>query len=349
MRTLLVLSLVLAACAPGVPAAVKATPTSAPPTSSAEATGSGASSAATARTSTAPGPVTLKEFPVPAGSGPHDVAPAADGGVWFTAQRSGQLGWLDPKTGQTKMIALGVGSAPHGVIVGPDGAPWITDGGLNAIVRVEPTTGATTRWNLPTPNANLNTAAFDKAGTLWFTGQNGVYGFVGRDQGVRTFTAPRGAGPYGITVTPDGVPFFASLAGSYLGRIDPRTTEASIAEPPTKAQGTRRAWTDSKGVVWTSEWNAGQLGRYDPKTEQWKEWKLPGARPQAYAVFVDDRDIVWLSEWSSSSIVRFDPATETFTSFPHAPNGGVRQLHGRPGEVWGALSALDKLLLITTR
>jgi virginiamycin B lyase len=109
-------------------------------------------------------------------------------------------------------------------------------------------------------------------------------------------------------------------------------------------------WSDSKGAIWVSEWTAGQVGRYDPKSGQWKEWKLPNsARPQAYAVFVDDKDIVWLSEWTSSSIVRFDPTTETFTSFPHAANGGVRQLHGRPGEVWGALSALDKLLLLTTR
>jgi hypothetical protein len=30
--------------------------------------------------------VAVRMFPVPAGSRPHDVAPAADGGVWFTAQ-----------------------------------------------------------------------------------------------------------------------------------------------------------------------------------------------------------------------------------------------------------------------
>lgn len=30
--------------------------------------------------------------------------------------------------------------------------------------------------------------------------------------------------------------------------------------------------------------------------------------------------------------------------YPHAPGGNVRQIHGRPGEVWGALSAHDKLL-----
>ena len=80
----------------------------------------------------------MHAFPVPAGSRPHDVAPAVDGGVWYTAQGSGELGWLDPATGETRHTPLGSGSRPHGVIVGPDGAPWITDGGLNAIVRVDP-------------------------------------------------------------------------------------------------------------------------------------------------------------------------------------------------------------------
>src|SRR5215472_11571652 len=80
----------------------------------------------------------VQEFSVPAGSHPHDVAPAVDGGVWFTAQAAGYLGWLDPNSGEIRQIPLGPHSAPHGVIVGPDGAPWMTDGGQNAIVRVDP-------------------------------------------------------------------------------------------------------------------------------------------------------------------------------------------------------------------
>ena len=91
----------------------------------------------------------VREYPVPAGTHPHDVAPARDGGVWYTAQRSGALGHLDPATGRTRHIPLGDGSAPHGVIVGPDGAPWITDGGLNAIVRVDPRTSAVRVFRLP--------------------------------------------------------------------------------------------------------------------------------------------------------------------------------------------------------
>src|SRR6187455_3027502 len=106
----------------------------------------------------------VKYFNVPQGDHPHDVAPAPDGTVWYTGQRAGVLGRLNPDTGQVDRIPLGEGSAPHGVIIGPDGAAWITDGGLNAIVRVDPASLAVTVHRLPEGRGytNLNTATFDK-------------------------------------------------------------------------------------------------------------------------------------------------------------------------------------------
>ena len=198
----------------------------------------------------------------------------------------------------------------------------------------------------------LNTATFDRMGMLWFTGQNGVYGRLDPSTGDLTvFDAPRGPGPYGIIATPDGSRvFYASLAGSYLGRIDAATGTTAVIEPPNPRAGPRRAWADSKGRIWTSEWNAGNVSVYDPGAKAWKSWHLPGSRPQAYAVFVDDRDIVWLSDWGANAIVRFDPASEAFTAFPSPrKNAGVRQLLGRPGEVWGAESGTDRLIVLTTR
>jgi virginiamycin B lyase len=296
---------------------------------------------------------TVHEFTLPGGQGPHDVAPAPDGTVWYTAQLAGDLGRLDPRTGEVRRIKLGTGSAPHGVIVGPDAAPWITDGGLNAIVRVDPATSDVHRYPLPAnrPGANLNTAAFDARGILWFTGQSGVYGRLDPRTGeMAVFDAPRGPGPYGITSTSDGAIFYASLAGSYLGRLDLGTGAATALDPPTPRQGARRVWSDSHGRLWISEWNAGQLGRYDPATGQWREWKLPGDHPQPYAVYVDDRDVVWLSDFGANALVRFDPQTETFAIFPlPSPNASVRQLLGRPGELWGAESGTNKLVLLTTR
>jgi len=297
--------------------------------------------------------LTVREYPVPAGSRPHDVAPAPDGGVWYTAQGSGELGWLDPKTGRTRHIPLGEGSAPHGVIVGPDGAPWITDGGLNAIVRVDPNTRRVRAFPLPASSgyANLNTAVLDRRGVLWFTGQSGIYGRLDPKVGkVRVFRAPRGAGPYGITVTPGGDVYYASLAGSYLGRIDVGRSTVRVLNPPTRGQGARRAWSDSKGRIWVSEWNAGKVAMYAPATGRWREWRLPGTTPMPYAIYVDDKDMIWLSDFGANALVRFDPRAQKFTRIrlPSSP-ANVRQILGRPGEVWGAESGVDKLVVVRTR
>lgn len=302
------------------------------------------------RESFEPNKFVIEEFPVPSGSHPHDVAPATDGTIWYTAQGSGELGQLDPSTGDTYHIHLGNGSAPHGVIVGPDGAPWITDGGLNAIVRVDPSTKETKIFSLPADNsyANLNTATFDQSGILWFTGQNGIYGRLDPTTGhIKTFASPKGPGPYGISTTPDGDVYFASLAGSYIARIDLETGNVTVLEPPTPDQGARRVWSDSINRIWVSEWDSGKLGVYDPDTKTWKEWQLPGENPLPYAVYVDEHDKVWISDFASNSFLRFDPMLESFEEFKlPSKDAKVRQILGSPEEVWGAESGTDKLVRV---
>jgi len=298
--------------------------------------------------------VTTHGYPLPRGGGyPHDVAVSADGIVWYTAQRDGKLGRLEPASGKVDLIPLGDGAAPHGVIIGPDGAPWVTEGGTNSIVRVDPQTRAVKRWPLPPARkwANLNTATFDKRGRIWFTGQSGVYGRL--DPATSTmdvWDAPRGRGPYGITTTPGGDVYFASLAGSYIARVDLETGAATVIEPPTKDQGARRVWSDSAGRIWVSEWNSGNVSVYDPAAKTWKTWRLPGDSPHTYAVYVDERDIVWLSDFGANAIVRFEPRTEKFQVFPSDARGAnVRQMLGRPGEVWAPESGNDRLVVFRTK
>jgi virginiamycin B lyase len=297
--------------------------------------------------------VTLREYRVFEGAGPHDVAPASDGTVWFTAQAGGELGRLDPPSGRVRRIPLGGGSAPHGVIVGPDGAAWVTDGGQNAILRVDARSLRVRRYPLPRDqaDANLNTATFDRRRRLWFTGQAGVYGRLDPRSGrMRVFDAPRGPGPYGIATTPTGEVWYASLAGSHIAHIDTRSAQVRIVEPPTDGQGARRIWSDSRGRLWISEWNAGKIGVYDPRKRRWREWRLPGDDPQPYAVFVDEADLVWLTDFGANALVRFDPVREQFKIFRlRSPAANVRQLLGRPGEVWGAESGADRLVVARSR
>ncbi len=257
--------------------------------------------------------VAVQAYSLPAGGGPHDVAVGADGIAWYTAQRGGQLGRLDPVTGKVDLISLGPTAAPHGVIIGPDGAPWVTEGGTNSIVRVDPRTREVKHWALPESRGyvNLNTATFDRKGRIWFTGQNGVYGRLDPATGaMQVWDAPRGRGAYGITTTPEGEVYYASLAGSHIARVDLDTGAATVIEPPTKDQGARWVWSDSRGRIWVSEWNSGNVSRYDPRTKTWKTWKLPGDRPRTYAVYVN-----------------------------------VRQILGRPGEVWAPESGADRLVV----
>ena len=141
------------------------------------------------------------------------------------------------------------------MIVGPAGRTWVTDSGLNAIVSVGPKTEEITRYPLPERKgyANLNTAAFDKKGVLWFTGQSGIYGRLDPVSGeMLVFDAPRGYGPYGIDATPGGEIWYVSLAGSYLAHVDTKTNKVKVIDPPTKTAGTRRVWSDSKGKLWVS-------------------------------------------------------------------------------------------------
>ncbi|HEY1363372.1 MAG TPA: lyase [Xanthobacteraceae bacterium] len=290
-------------------------------------------------------------YELPRGDYPHDVAVGPGGEVWYAGQNRGIAGRLDPASGEVERVPLGRDSAPHGVIIGPDGAPWFTDGGQNAIVRLDPGTRQVRTWPLPKepmPYANLNTAAFDGKGRIWFTGQNGIYGRLDPATGdMKVWHAPRGPGPYGITGTPNGDIWFVSLAGSYLANVELTTGAATVHEPPTRNQGARRVWSDSQGRLWISEWSSGNVGVFDPTAGSWKEWKLPGEKARTYAVWVDPDDKVWLSDWAANAIVRFDPATGKFDSFPSdRKNANVRQLLGRKGETWVPESGTERIRVI---
>lgn len=260
------------------------------------------------------------------------------------------LGRLDPQTGQSEQISLGKGSSPHGVIADDNGDAWITDSGLNAIVHVDAQRLGVEVIPLPkeAANANLNTAVFDDDGVLWFTGQNGFYGRLDpNNRDLKVWPAPRGKGPYGIAVTPDGGVWYASLAGNYIGQVDDIADNATTFDAPGNDSGPRRLWADSVGRLWISQWNAGSLARFDPSDNQWKTWKLPGDHPQPYAVYVDAMDQVWLSDFAANALLRFDPQSEKFTAYPSDhEHANVRQLLGRPGEVWGAESGTDRLVVI---
>ena len=283
--------------------------------------------------------------------GNRDVAPAANGSVWFSNQWSGSVGNLDPKTGNYKIYPLGKGSSPHGILMGPDGNLWIMDGGQNAIIRLDSNDHKLTLFSMPKERGdlNLNTGVFDHSGALWFTGQNGVYGRLDPSTSkIKLWPAPKGFGPYGITVTPQGTVWFTNFAANYLLGIDPKKYQTTLVPlPHPSPTGARRVWSDSKGRLWLGTWVSGELLQYDPGHKVWTAYKLPGWGPRAYSTYVDENDVVWLSDFMANSVLRFDPRTESFVDFPGLkPASQVLQMTGRPGQAWGSEQGADVVFVI---
>ena len=125
------------------------------------------------------------------------------------------------------------------------------------------------------------------------------------------------------------------------------TGASTVVEPPKRGAGPRRIWSDSKGMLWSSFWNSGGIGRYDPANKKWTVYPMPNSTAGTYSVYVDDKDRVWATDWPANAIQRFDPKTEKFETFPSdKTQAQVRQMLGRPGELWGAESSNDRLVLV---
>lgn len=298
----------------------------------------------------------LTRFPLKSGMGNRDVAPAPDGTVWFSNQFSGSVGNLDPKTGKYVIVPLGRGSSPHGMVMGPDGNLWVMDGGQNSVVRVASSDHKVTLFHMPEEKGdfNLNTGTFDHAGKFWFTGQNGFFGRVDPATGkVEVWPAPQGFGPYGITVTPQGMVWYTNFAANHLVGIDPasygkgklKTTVVELPHP--NPAGARRVWSDSKGNLWLATWGSGELLRYSPAEKSWTAYKLPGWGPRGYSTYVDEDDVVWISDFMANSVLRFDPKTQSWVDFPGLkPQSQVLQMSGRAGQVWGSEQNSDLVFVI---
>jgi virginiamycin B lyase len=66
-----------------------------------------------------------------------------------------------------------------------------------------------------------------------------------------------------------------------------------------------------------------------------------------YAVYVDETDAVWVTDFGANALLRFDPRTEASQALEHESQPAeVRQLLGTTGEVWGAESAADRLVVV---
>lgn len=115
--------------------------------------------------------VTVQEYSIPRGHRVHDVwadaAPNAP--VWFSAQGSGHLGILDPRSGKLELVPLGPGSSPHARRVWADskGHVWVAEWNSGNLSRYEPKTGKWSTWKAPGDSPRAYAVYIDETDKVW--------------------------------------------------------------------------------------------------------------------------------------------------------------------------------------
>ena len=168
-------------------------------------------------------------FPV---SDPADVAVDVAGNAWFTqpgdvnAPGTSNIGRIDAATGAVTLTPTSDGSttvAPRSVAVAADRQVWFTARFTpQAVGRLDPATGAVTIF--PTPsNPGPQDIAASPDGTLWFT--QITKGNIARIDNAGVITeakAVKGSQPFGITVAPNGDPWYTMFAADRVATLQLR-------------------------------------------------------------------------------------------------------------------------------
>src|SRR5438105_1694447 len=194
--------------------------------------------------------VSVQEYAIPRGHYAHDVwADAAPGGpVWFSAQRGGELGILDPKSGKVEFVPFGAGSSPHGVTAGADGAP----------------SGAATVIEPPTPGQGARRVWSDSKGSLWVAEWNSgnLSRYEPRTGKWSQWKAP-GSSPrvYAVYVDETDKVWASEWSAQVMLRFDPASEKFETFRSSSPNANVRQIH-GRKGEVWTPESAADKIVVY---------------------------------------------------------------------------------------
>ena len=118
-----------------------------------------------------PATMGITEYKLPVGARPRRLAIAADDKIYFTDFKGGNLGRLDPTTGDVKMWVSPGGheSGPYGIAITPDGMVWYSESGVkpNTIIQFDPKTDKFARATIPSGGGVVRNMAATADGRVY--------------------------------------------------------------------------------------------------------------------------------------------------------------------------------------
>jgi len=247
-----------------------------------------------------PGSGHIRRVDLPEGAGPHNIVVDAEGVPWYTGNRVGNIGRIDPRTHEVEVFPMPDERArdPHTLVFDAAGDLWFTVQGGNFIGKLWKETGEIRLVEAPR-----------------VPGRNGQ---------------PGSSRPYGIAMDSEDRPWVVLFNTNKIATVDPETFGLRTFDLPDPAARPRRIGITSDDIVWYVDYARGYLGRLDPATGAVREWAMPsGARARPYGMAVDGDDRIWFVETGvrPNRLVGFDPATEDFFSSVPVESGAGTVRH----------------------
>jgi virginiamycin B lyase len=177
-----------------------------------------------------------------------------NGTVWLCNIGSNQIIRLDPNTKKIDVWEVPAGvqarknATPYGMAVAGDGKVWFVENTFNQLGRIDPATGKFDEFPIPWKGAVTRKMGSDSEGNIWV----------------------------GLHVP------------GKLMKVDYKTAQMTIFDPPTKDSGVYSVQGDPKSkLIWMSQQHADQIARFDPLTQTFTEFPLANAEEDHRRIEID--------------------------------------------------------------
>jgi virginiamycin B lyase len=274
--------------------------------------------------------VVVTEYDLPRKNAmPHDVIVDRDGQVWYSDFGAQFVGVMDPRTGETKDIAIPVirPEQPKGALdieFDPEGNIWLAMMYQAGISRIDRKTHEVTVYSFPkewistSAQASMVSPMHSNAdGKVWTNNQEDNLNYrldlaTGKFENLGQAKTPGGKQirAYGMPTDHQNNLYQLEFGGQSIGRRDAKTLEVTIWPTSTALSRPRRGRVDEQNRLWFAQYGGNGIGMFDPKTDTIKEWTLPTPWSAPYdVVAIKNGAEVWTGSMLTDRVSRLDTAT----------------------------------------
>jgi virginiamycin B lyase len=274
--------------------------------------------------------VVVTEYDLPRKNAmPHDVIVDREGQVWYSDFGAQFVGVMDPKTGETKDIAIPVirPEQPKGALdieFDPDGNIWLAMMYQAGISRIDRKTHEVTvypfpkEWISTSAQASMVSPMHSNAdGKVWTNNQEDNLNYrldvaTGKFENLGQAKTPGGKQirAYGMPTDHQNNLYQLEFGGHSIGRRDAKTLEVTIWPTSTALTRPRRGRVDEQNRLWFAQYGGNGIGMFDPKTDTIKEWQLPTPWSAPYdVVAVKNGAEAWTGSMLNDRVSRLNTAT----------------------------------------